>query len=260
LNNLNGKIEFAVVLESNNWKQRWFESQIDVLVNIQDGVINFSDVEDHAFGFGDMVVDFEIDEDSTPAKLYVELDATINERLIEWDLTPEEQTLAGNDKVRLTTLLNPKKVDNPPDPDAEPFKINSLHYKDADIDLYMPNSSKIALGNAGTIELGGNFESTKALRLWSQHKGFFDSGPGLPLNLEAHVRRTDLLISGGDKRLQTGQIHIDGLKDAHLDFKNREVSPGINVDVPSTLEGTLTHASAENIRITPIKKPKGKKK
>jgi hypothetical protein len=253
LNNLGGHVNFDVDLRSNKLN----DDSVHVRVGITNGIINFNSIES-ALGASklNIALDFEIDKDSKPPKLYLELDWRINKRQIEWGLTPEELTLANSGQVRLTTLLKPILVDNPPTPGEETFRVESLRYRDADIDLHMPNKSKIVLGNAGEIELGGNTKSDNALRFSARHTGYISKDAPMAFDVEAHVSKTDLKIAGGDKRLRIGQIHIDGLKDAHLDFESKEVSTGINIDVPKTLEGTLSHASAENIRITPVKRAK----
>jgi Fe-S cluster assembly iron-binding protein IscA len=252
LNNLDGHVNFDIDLQSN----KITDHSVHVRVGITDGRVNFKQVEDSLGNTKlNWAVDFKVDEKSVPAKLFIGIGAKSDDTKIQWDLTPEELELARSKQVRITTLVNPPTVISPPpDPKDDPLRVTSMRYKDANIDLHMPNKSKIVLGNAGEIELGGNTKSDNALRLSAQHKGYIEKGSPLAFDIEAHVSKTDLKISGGDKRLRIDQIHIDGLKDAHLDFESKEVSPGINIDVPKTLEGTLSHASAENIRITPEKK------
>ena len=229
---LNGHINFTMELFLNGGIARvgaYVAGPYNIVVNIENGQINFEQVEDDSTGYlADAAVGLNyvrpgtLDVDHDPPRIrppQLQLNITGADP-IWWDLNKAEGTLAETGWVKLSTLLRQSPGMKAADKPAKTATISNLFFGNVDIHLELPGSSEIKLGNAGSLILGGGGpnESGFAIDVVSAAVPAVSTTVS---SLYANVASMNLKLAGGS--LKTGTISIAGSNVASLSFDRKGV-------------------------------------
>ena len=194
---------------------------------------------------------------------------------LEWQLDPNDPK--GNEvamaerysRVRLRTLAKPflpngKEEKEDPKPPEWGRYLHDFEIRIRKVDLSLVGESSIDLaalnqsGVSGKVRLGATgVDGLSSLRVSGNSK----TGLGLGLS-EANVSLEDLKFQTSTKNVgvDTGLIHVGALKGASLTFGRGTKHLGHLNIMPKELQGTITEASVQNLRMTWSDKPPDAKK
>ncbi|MDI3560160.1 DUF4157 domain-containing protein [Bradyrhizobium sp. Arg816] len=282
---LSGHVNFTVdpkLRRGVNWKQSlggWLSDRAGpyaIHVDINDGQINFEEVEDKSTGLladAALGIDYKpgyLDLDSNPpgfkpASLRISILGKGD--VVWWNLDDAEATLAATDIVKISTFIkhSPQApTGNPSEQKASGSLLAGLDFGDVDIHLALPDSGEIKLGNAGSLTLGGegpgfviDVTSGKLPTLTTQIT-----------KLIANVSNLDLKLDTAGTVLKVGGISINGGRDLELSFDDKGVGDTYTdedghvtqnmLPLPKHLRGTLSKATLHNVELQlPPDKEKG---
>ena len=270
LDKLNGHINFTMELYLNGGIARvgaYVAGPYNIVVKVENGQVNFEQVEDESTGYlADAAVGLNyvrpgtLDVDHDPPRIrppQLQLNITGADP-IWWDLNKAEGTLAETGWVKLSTLVRQSPGMKASDEPTKTALVSNLFFGNVDIHLELPGSSEIALGNAGSLILGGGGpnESGFAIDIVS------DAVPAISTtvsSLYANVASMNLKLAGGN--LKTGAIAISGSNVASLSFERKGVGEVYTDDdgkqtqnrlpVPKALTGKLLNATMKDLEYTP---------
>lgn len=206
------------------------ERNYEIEIPIDGGVVDFKKFERQLGAIEDAIIDFEVED----GRLILEKDIPLmaGKTLLYWPLDPQEQKLAKDDKVRLSTLFRPMKpaetpaelakaaeeakekvadawkdrsAGKPPEPSA--FRLLGVDVDKADIQLAFGAPSGVPrTGRKGAIDASGRISLHGGLRYRAE--GSAPDEPSLDLELEAIRVATDgIEISPG--RMVSGTMRVD---------------------------------------------------
>lgn len=271
LDKLNGHINFTMELYLNGGIARvgaYVAGPYNIVVNIENGQIKFEQVEDESTGYlADAAVGLNyvrpgtLDVDHDPPRIrppQLQLNITGADP-IWWDLNNAEGKLAETGWVKLSTLVRQAPGMKASDEPTKTALVSNLFFGNVNIHLELPGSSEIALGNAGSLILGGGGpnDSGFAIDIVS------DTVPAISAtvsSLYANVASMNLKLTSGS--LKTGAISISGSNVASLSFDHKGVGEIYTDDdgnttqnrlpVPKALTGKLLNATMKDLEYTPI--------
>ncbi len=228
------------------------DSEYQIRVPIVNGRFDYTEVEDTAFGAGDLVVDFYHTKAQFGGAIPPRFVISIAGDPIWWDLSEQESVIASGGNIQISTFFKHKAKTPTPMPWHAPPKrsITALRYYNVDVDLRMPGKSRIDIGNAGYLLLADGKDGLPFRFQTSDMSGAYIRS--LMLNLTSKVSEMKLKTDAKGGMLSTGAIDISSVGLTTLSFGASAV--GLNtMDMPKTLEGTIETAKALDIRWTPPK-------
>jgi len=219
-------------------------------VGIEDGVIDFSQLEAGLSTLENLVIDFEVEGD----KLILEKDIPLvpfdNKPLVEWGLDSEAQALAASKRVSLATLLRPQipasaraQADKDRAKKGKAIDLRRLDVTNIDVMLRCGGLSRIPVGD-GQIRLGdGTRQAVDELKL----TGGLSHVPGQTtpgqLQLTAkgvHAALENLAV--GKRALSCTELRVESIDDATVPFAGLK---------PIAVEAQLTGIHAQGLRLAP---------
>ncbi len=207
-----------------------FERNYEIEIPIEGGIVDFKKLERQLGAIEDAIIDFEVED----GRLILEKDIPLmpSKTLLYWPLGPEEQRLAKDDKIRLSTLMRPMKPANTPaeltkaaddarekfadawkdrsgsgPPEPKSFRLLGVDIGAADIQLSFGTPSGTPReGRKGNIDASGRLSLHGGLRYRAE--GSAPDEPALQLGLEA-VRVATEGITIGPGKVMSGTMRVD---------------------------------------------------
>lgn len=192
-------------------------------VAIQDGIIDFKELEHNLSLLEDAILDFEFEGD----RLILEKDLPLipfdNETLVYWQLNDDGKALASKRHVRLSTLVHPQIPKKPEEPSDKPkkssFELQRLDLDPIDATLRLLGPSRFVLANGAALRFGaqdrpaiGELRVTGALR----HRIDNAQEPG---QIEAELKELSVGLRSvqiGDRILAADDISITSVTEARV--------------------------------------------
>ncbi|NUP08606.1 MAG: hypothetical protein HOW73_21365 [Polyangiaceae bacterium] len=236
LDGLSGQLNVDVTVDAKVpvIKRRVATHKLRIAVN--QGIIDFHELERDLSLLEDAILDFEFEGD----RLILEKDLPLipfdNETLVFWMLDEEGKRLASDRRVRLRTLVHPKRLERPASEASEKkpgFELVRLDFDPLDADLRLAGPGRFTIGGGATLRVGSEQRpGIGALRA----KGAVRHRTDAPLESgQIDVELSDLSIGIDD--LAVGERTL-GVDDLSIDAAS-SVSIAFEGVAPSHVQGTL---------------------
>lgn len=156
LDGLTGRVDVDVIVDAKvSILHRKAKHKLRVAV--EDGIIDFHQLERNLSALEDAVLDFEFEGDRLILEKDIPLIPFDNETLVSWHLDAEGQMLAKDRRVRLSTLAKPEianKGTSSKQPKKGGFELLKLDLDPIDVDLRLASSAPFTLPNGAVLRLG----------------------------------------------------------------------------------------------------------
>jgi len=194
-------------------------------IPVQNGAINFKEVERSLAALEDAVLDFEVE----PGRLILEKDLPLipfdNVTLVYWPLDGDDQALAERKRVRLRKLLEwripVELTKDKGDKKGSSVGLRRLGIENIDIDLSLGHA-ELPLGSSGKVTLGG--EGRPGIEKL-QVDGAIRYAPGeaptpSALAIEATaISATSLELGVGDRQLRASTVAAGSIAGGKVSFE-----------------------------------------
>lgn len=219
-------------------------------VPIQQGTLDFRELERGLAGLEDALLDFSVRDDALVLELGLPFLPTrgLGRRLVAWELSEDERDLARANRVRLARLARPRilvgnegeetQSDSPPEGEerGDIGRLRELAFQNIDLELsleHRPRAMDAALRRLGVgiLRVWGSLVHSVGREVSSSL-----SASAQRLHLEAHdlrlgARRFDVEamdvariptvdIRASGARLQSGELQLEGMRAGRIAFRH----------------------------------------
>jgi hypothetical protein len=216
-------------------------------VPIEQGTLDFRELERGLAGLEDALLDFSVREDALVLELGLPFLPTrgLGRRLVAWDLSGDEQDLARTNRVRLARLARPRilvgneKDETQPEPllggeERGETRLRELAFQNIDLELsveHRPDAMDAALRRLGVdvLRVWGSLvhsvgrevssslgASAQRLHLDAQDLRLSDRRIDLEAVDIRRIPRVDICASGA--HLQSGELELEGIRAGRIGF------------------------------------------
>lgn len=156
LDGLTGRVDVDVIVDA-KVSVLHRKAKHKLRVQVDDGILDFHQLERNLSALEDAVLDFEFEGDRLILEKDIPLIPFDNETLVSWHLDAEGKRLAEDRRVRLRTLAKPeipKQGTATKEPKKGGFELLKLDLDPIDVDLRLASAAPFALPNGAVLTLG----------------------------------------------------------------------------------------------------------